>query len=113
LIFVALIFAGKAQLVGNASDAVSKQPADIYLGLRGRILSTSPKEMNIDSVNGKPFAYGVVMDLSMDSGTATIVSLSTAEAEEAVITKGKGPWFPLFRDGNEVITQLRLTSPKN
>jgi hypothetical protein len=54
-------------------------PAEIYLGLREKILSTSPGELNLSTLESPPAAYGVVMDLGMGSGTATIVSLSTGD----------------------------------
>lgn len=54
-------------------------PSEVYLGLRDRMLSTTPAEMNVTLQAGSATAYGVLMDLGMGSGTATIVSLSTGD----------------------------------
>lgn len=172
----ALYFFGRARM-GGFKDVQTEEPAEIYLGLRNRALATTAQDMGVAPSPDGPVAYGVVMDLGMASGTATIVSLSTgdtsmytsrgggiiggighetcrnaskhfiavaqahlgrmrqaalhplpprgifrfhvlttegvfvAEDKEEVITRGQGDWAELFRAGDNVITQIRLTAP--
>ncbi len=176
LVLAALYFAGRARL-GGVTTAADK-PAEIYLGLRGRMLATTAPEMGVAPADGGPVAYGVLLDLAMGSGTATNVSLATgdtsmytstgggvlggighescrrasqqfiavaqthleklrktesfplpptgvfrfyvlttqgvftAEDREEIITQGQGELAGLFHAGNEVITQIRLSTAK-
>lgn len=57
----------------------TEPPAEIYLGLREKMLSTTPADMNTSTNGDAVVAYGVIMDLGMDAGTATIVSLSSGD----------------------------------
>jgi hypothetical protein len=63
-------------------------PAEIYLGLREKMLAATPVELNLPVQRNPPSAYGVVMDLVMDAGTATIVSLATGDT--SMYTSGGG-----------------------
>jgi hypothetical protein len=66
----------KKQAMGSSRI---EPPAEIYLGLREKMLSTTPAEMNTSANGDAAVAYGVIMDLGMDSGAATIVSLSSGD----------------------------------
>lgn len=176
LVLAALYFAGRARLGGVA--AAADKPAEVYLGLRSQMLATTAQDMKIAPGTDGPVAYGVLLDLGMASGTATIVSLATgdtsmytstgggilggighescrrasqqfiaaaqahlgklrrtesfplpptgmfrfyvlttdgvftAEDREEIITQGQGELAELFRAGNEVITQIRLSAAK-
>ncbi len=177
LSLVALYFVGRAR-TGAVKEAQAEEPVEVYLGLRNRALATTAQDMGVAPSPDGPVAYGVVMDLGMASGTATIVSLSTgdtsmytsrgggiiggighetcrnaskhfisaaqaqlrrmrqvashplpprgvfrfhvlttegvfvAEDREEIITRGGGDWAELFRAGDNVITQIRLTAPR-
>ena len=178
LALVALYFFGRARRDTLTNTTRTNEPTEIYLGLRSQILAFSAPEVAAQAKADAPLAYGVVMDLSLPSGTATIVSLYTgdtsmytstgggilggighescrtaskqfiavaqehlglmhktetypvppagifrfyvlttdgvytADEKEAVITRLQGPLAPLFKAGDNVITQLRLTVPK-
>lgn len=178
LALVALYYIGRARRGALANTTRTSEPSEVYHGLRSQILAFSAPEIAAGAKADAPLAYGVVMDLSLASGTATIVSLYTgdtsmytstgggiiggighescrtaskqfiavaqehlglmrktetypvpptgifrfyvlttdgvytAEEKEAVITRLKGPLAPLFKAGDDVITQLRLTAPK-
>jgi Na+-transporting methylmalonyl-CoA/oxaloacetate decarboxylase gamma subunit len=180
LIITAVFIAGNKRLSKRvaSSSAKPKEPAEIYLGLRNQMLAFTAQQANVQGKAGTPLAYGVLMDLSMSSGTATIVSISTGDTSmytstgggiiggighescrvaskqfiktaqdhlqkmqktaafplppvgvfrfyvlttegvftvdesATTITSEGSPLYPLFMAGNDVITQLRLTAPR-
>lgn len=64
---------------GQTAIKNAEPPAEIYLGLREKMLSITPAEMGVTAKNDEVIAYGVLMDLGIDAGTATIVSLATGD----------------------------------
>ena len=51
-----------------------------YLGLRQQAISIKPEQLQLTIPNNKETAFGVVVDLGMDSGSATIVSFVSGDA---------------------------------
>jgi hypothetical protein len=62
--------------VGNAA----KSPAEIYSGLRNMILSGSRSKFSLPATSKPTEPWGVVLDLGVQNGTATMVALSDGTA---------------------------------
>lgn len=154
------------------------EPVEVYTGLRGRFLKVRPEEFGLEKPGPGEKAYGVLMEMGLEGGLASIISLSSgdaslytgtgggiiggvgresvnraargfvtaagkhlprmaatkefpyaevggvrfyvltadgvyrAEAGQDEMLNPKHPLHALFRAGNEVITQLRLTTEK-
>ena len=68
--------------VAFAQDAEPQQksPADAMRGLRLKMLTTPPAELDIQPSKSFPRVYGVVMDWALKDVTVTIVSLADGSA---------------------------------
>ncbi len=154
------------------------EPVEVYKGLRGQFLKLKPGDIGPGKAGPDAKAYGVLMEMGLPNGLASIISLSTgeaslytgtgggvigggghegvrraaralvsesdkhlprmagtkdfpyaevgrirfyvltgggvytAEAGQEELAQGTHALSPLFRAGNEVITQLRLISEK-
>jgi hypothetical protein len=90
LVITALFFAGMSRLTGsvNSSSKKAASPEEMYVQLRNSALSAKAKDIGVES-NGQPLVvYGVVMDLPLSSGTATIASFSTGDTSMYTSTGG-------------------------
>jgi phosphoglycolate phosphatase len=52
------------------------QPAEIYTGLRHRILTTNPKEVGIEQDSTMPNVWGILMEFQIAGTVATLVALA-------------------------------------
>ena len=90
-ILIAILFILLASLACQSVLPQEKDvppPNDVYLGLRDIWFSTPPGEMGIDIEPDSNTPYAVVMDISFDDGTATIVS--SIEGDGSMYTSGGG-----------------------
>lgn len=62
------------------SENKSPEPDNAYRELRSQALEFPPEHLGMDSASKTPVTYGVVMDWSMGSGTATFVAFSSGDA---------------------------------
>jgi hypothetical protein len=149
---------------------------EVFLGLRGQLLTTDPAELQLSPSQRLPRVWAVLMEMGLDKGTASLVavadgttslylstgggvlgagehqavqhaseafldaaeahldrlqpvseaplpltgairfhaltfdSLRSTEVAEAELVEGRSDLTPLFYAGDEVLTQLRLTS---
>src|ERR1044071_7763405 len=56
------------------------EPVEIYKGLRERVLTSKPEELGVEGPGAGAKAYGVLMEMGLSSGLASVVSFSTGDA---------------------------------
>jgi hypothetical protein len=61
---------------------------EVYEGLRQLALSTKPGAMGVNAIEDQPAAYGVLLDMARENGTATLVGWSSGEASLYTSTGG-------------------------
>src|SRR6202034_1792143 len=59
-----------------------------YNGLRELALKTSPNDLKLQLDSGETIAYGVLMEMGLPKGTATLTSYSTGDASLYLSTGG-------------------------
>ena len=81
--------AGVLALGADSSSAVgAKGPVNAYEGLRAMALNTSAAKLGLRLPDDTTTAYGVVMDMGVIGGTATLVAFSTGDASLYVSSGG-------------------------
>jgi hypothetical protein len=90
LVAATLVFAGKARAADSAKKQSGKgsSPIEAYHSLRNRALTVRPDDLGITTKPGELQAYGVVLDLPLTLGSATIVSFSTGDTSMYTSTGG-------------------------
>ena len=63
-------------------------PSETYVGLRNLILRSSREKLNLSATSRPPEPWGVVMDLDVSRGTATVTYLSDGNASIYVSSGG-------------------------
>ena len=59
-----------------------------YQGLRDMAFTTTPEQLDLKEPDDKTIVYGIIMDIGMDGGVATIVSYQTGDASLYTSTGG-------------------------
>jgi hypothetical protein len=74
----------------NARDATPdpRGPGEVYHALRDQILNLDPAEAGMPQAPGGPKVWGVVMDVGMSGGTATLVALADGTTSMYTSTGG-------------------------
>ena len=72
-----LVFSGMVLSLG-ARAAMTSRP-EIYDDLRNQALHTSAAALGLPPIDGKMSVYGVIMDMGLQRGTATLVGFSTGD----------------------------------
>jgi hypothetical protein len=62
------------------NEPSKKSPAEVMRELRLKMLTTSPAEFGQKPTPEYPRAYGVLMDWPVETGTVSVVSLSSGDA---------------------------------
>ncbi len=65
-----------------------KSGHEVYLGLRQQALNVTPTDIGVMVLPDSAEAFGVVMDIGMTTGTATVVAFSTGDASLYLSTGG-------------------------
>jgi hypothetical protein len=63
---------------GKLPRVEAPEPVEIYKGLRERVLTSKPEELGIEGAGSK--AYGVLMEIGLSNGLASIASFGTGDA---------------------------------
>jgi hypothetical protein len=63
-------------------------PDEVYLALRGRVLGTVPSEIGIAPTSEAPHVWGVVLEMALARGTATVVALADGTSSLYTSTGG-------------------------
>src|ERR1044071_906768 len=77
------------QSSGKLPRVKAPEPVDIYKGLRERVLTSKPEELGVEGAGAGSQAYGVLMEMGLSSGLASVVSFSTGDAS-AYTGTGRG-----------------------
>lgn len=64
----------------SLSESPHSTPAETYIGLRNLILQASREKLSLPATSRPTEPWGVVMDLDVSRGTATVTSLSDGNA---------------------------------
>jgi hypothetical protein len=87
ILFVFTMACGLSSLSPQTADS-APTPEDIYIQLRQTALAIQASDLNIVPAPGSTVPYGVVMDISLDSGTATFVSFISGDGSMYTSTGG-------------------------
>src|SRR5258708_3657256 len=75
-----VLLAGCLSVMSQTNQSSKANPAEIMRELRIKMLTNSPAELGQQSSPEFPRVCGVVMDWPIESGTVSVVSLSTGDA---------------------------------
>jgi hypothetical protein len=81
-------FLARLRRLVKAPDAATESPAPIYLDLRDRVIHTAPGAVGIVPSAEAPNVWGVLFEVALDKGSATIVAL--ADGTTSLYTSGGG-----------------------
>lgn len=73
---------------GSTAAAAGDVPQNPYEGLRSMALNTSATRLGLDLPKAPTTAYGVIIDMGVGHGTATLVAFSTGDASLYLSTGG-------------------------
>ncbi len=89
LIALMLVLSGCQGIPSMLSEGIEKQPPDeMYTRLRNMALETDPAKMGIAVDPNGQEPYGVIMDMGLSNGVATLVSFSTGDTSLYYSTGG-------------------------
>src|ERR1044071_9048378 len=63
------------------------EPVEIYKGLRERVLTSKPEELGVEGPGAGAKAYGVLMEMGLSNGLASIVSFTAGDTS---LSRGGG-----------------------
>jgi hypothetical protein len=66
--------------MSQTNEPPKKTPAEVMRKLRLKMLTTHPAELGLKATTDYPRAYGIIMDWPIETGTVSVVSLSSGDA---------------------------------
>jgi hypothetical protein len=83
-----LVRKAKWKSAKDAKSNASLKADDAMEGLRNMALTTTPEQLGLTLSSGSTTVFGVIMDIGMDKGAATITSYQTGDASLYLSTGG-------------------------
>lgn len=75
-----LVVSGDSQATPRIIIVAQQKIISMYQELRQRAITTKHKELNLDLSDDRTQAYGVLIDIAVEDGSATIVAFRTGDA---------------------------------